>query len=131
MYEYNNCSKLTQFFYGGETRGVAQKVVAVYTDPCGFGNGNFTTADLNIRIDGENGFKHPGNSTSAMNPLSNHAYATFIAATMCMGTKLYADSDTDFLYDLNPFFNDVPSGLVDVTSTGCWPFFCSQSMNTC
>lgn len=130
MYKCNNCTKIGQFFDGGETKGVAQKVVTVYTNPCAFGNGNFSTGDSNLRIDAQNGFDHPGNVSSALNPLSNHAYATFVAATMCKGTQLFADSDTDLKYDLNPFFNDVPSGVFDVSSTGCWPLFCKQSKNS-
>lgn len=125
-YKYNNCTKLTQFHYGGETVGVAQNVVVAYTDPCGFGNGNFSTGNSNLRIDPQNGFNHPGNQTlkSILNPFTKHSYATFITASMCLGTPVYAYGDTNRQYNLNPFFNDVPRGLFDVPSIGCWPFFC-------
>lgn len=123
FYEDNGCLKLSQWFYGGETIGVAEKAVAIYTNPCFLGVHNFSMGDMNLVIDENTGFQHPDDFGYSTDPTYNHAYSNRIFATMCIGTEIFADDDTDRVVNLNSLSNDDPIGIFKVSSAGCWPLF--------
>lgn len=120
MFKYNGCPLTTQFFDGGDIIGAALSSVTVSTNPCLFGAGNFTT-DAIYRINKSNHYKQPGNP---LNPMRDHAFATFSCAALSSGTELYAYDDVERRNNLNFFYHDVTAGVRDIPTTGCYPFFC-------
>lgn len=123
LFKNNGCPQPLQCFDGGNTFGAAVKSVAMITDPCGFGVRDIPFIDVILRINRPT-YKQPGPALAKMNPLYNHLFASFVAATMGGGTEVYADDDFGFKNNLNIFFGDNKPGVYDIFTDKCWKFFC-------
>lgn len=124
LFDDNSCPYLPEFFYGSKTKGVAKRSVAIYSNPCGMGVGKFDTGDVNLRLNPKNGYNQPGDSISKLSPFYNHAFSTFVFASLCNATKAFDDNDVNRSLDLNFLYNEVSPGTYSFTVNKCWPFFC-------
>ena len=119
---------------------VAEKTVAIYTNPGFYGTDDRNRAQVNILVNPDQ-FQQPGyhrglsdkliglmpalddaiNLVDLPANMYNHIFALPLVGAMCAKTPCYANGKSHI--DLNVIYNDdIPAGTYHLTLTKCYPF---------
>lgn len=131
----NECRHVPRVFEGGVQPDVANKTIAVYTNPCYFGTNNFNSAQVNILVNPYN-FIQPGTKGHVYDHVYNHVFAVGLTASMCAKTQCFGERKLEGKMtnkkkksikkpvNLNFFYNDIEPGNYNLFVKKCYPFCC-------
>lgn len=66
-------------------------------------------------------FEQPGNEMERMHPMYRHTFAVFVLAAACIRTPM----KDAFNHNWNPIYEIAPTGLVNLQTKVCFPYFCN------
>lgn len=116
----NKCLWQLGTFECGMDRNVAERTIAVYSDPGGFGTANFNMALINILCNPPH-FNQPGHTI--FDPVYNHNFATSLCAAISGGIACYDNRYSKI--NLNHMDNmNIPHGTYKLLMRKCFPFSC-------
>lgn len=115
MFKNNKCFSSPELFKNVMRPGIATRTVAMYSNPCFMGIGNFLIALINIIVNSPF-FIQPGYN---FNPFYNHAFAAILYGAFCAKVQCIVNLtvDANSIYSKN-----LQAGTYLLTLTRCYPF---------
>lgn len=111
---------LPGFQEGGVSPNVAEKTIAIHTNPGFMGTAHFNKAQVNIEVNPPS-FNQPGSESAG--PMYNHAFAVMLTGSLCAKTNCFASDNSTT--NLNFFYNtNIPASNYKLFAKKCYPFCC-------